>query len=183
MLGALGFARPPPSSPGPLSRQRARGGRACFARDRARGLKCLVRLSLRGHHPHPPAPSPASGRGGDSLVLRAIVQGGLSVWCACVCAVTTLIPRPLLPPAGEGEARLWGAPARPLLPDRWTAVSNPIPPDTGKGATRFDRGCNTFLPVVVMKRKNPPGVLEGFDVFGLALLDKQNAITSACGDA
>jgi len=24
-----------------------------------------LRLGLRGHHPHPPAPSPASGRGGD----------------------------------------------------------------------------------------------------------------------
>jgi len=31
---------------------------------------------------------------------------GVSAWCACVCAVTTLTPRPPLPPAGEGETRL-----------------------------------------------------------------------------
>gem|GEM_PF-3540238 len=31
--------------------------------------------------------------------------GDLSALCVGVCAVATLIPRPLLPPAGEGEER------------------------------------------------------------------------------
>ena len=31
--------------------------------------------------------------------------GGLSLLCAWICAVTTLTPRPPLPPAGEGEKR------------------------------------------------------------------------------
>jgi hypothetical protein len=63
--------------------------------------KLFVRLGLRGRHPHPPAPPPASGRGG------AAIERARSVRCcgAWVCAVTTLTPRPPLPPAGEGEQR------------------------------------------------------------------------------
>ena len=32
--------------------------------------KSFLRLGLRGHHPHPPTPSPASGRGGEARALR-----------------------------------------------------------------------------------------------------------------
>ena len=36
-------------------------------------LKSMVSLGLRGHHPHPPTPSPASGRGGEAHpCMRAI---------------------------------------------------------------------------------------------------------------
>jgi hypothetical protein len=117
--------------------------------------KLFVRLGLRGHHPHPPAPSPASGRGGAARALTRVSGefwgqrvrwriarfclcfaplapgrgeglgvrgksaqwlllrlgfcdwdwGGVSCFCAWVCAVTTLTPRLPLPPAGEGEQR------------------------------------------------------------------------------
>ena len=40
--------------------------------------------------------------------------GGLSLLCVWVCAVTTLTPRPPLPPAGEGEKRAMGD-ARPCV--------------------------------------------------------------------
>jgi hypothetical protein len=60
--------------------------------------KSIVRWGLRGHHPHPPAPSPASGRRGESRgCTRAI------------CAILTWYPRarfncfaPLAPGRGEG---------------------------------------------------------------------------------
>ena len=99
------------------------------------GRKLLVRLGLRGRHPHPPAPSPASGRGGEARLALGQSDGSdrsdrsdrsvprqaiarslglcpgprcISVLCAWVCAVTTLTPRPPLPPAGEGEKRVGG---------------------------------------------------------------------------
>ena len=61
----------------------------------------MLRVGLRGHHPHPPAPSPASGRGG------AAIERAQSVRCCSAwgCADTTLTPRPPLPAAGEGEKR------------------------------------------------------------------------------
>jgi hypothetical protein len=39
-------------------------------------LKCLVRLGLRGHHPHPPTPSPASGRGGERIINSVAPASG-----------------------------------------------------------------------------------------------------------
>jgi len=72
---------------------------------------------LRGHHPHPPAPSPASGRRGDALVCvwashtsRCRFTRSLGLWSRASgvcghCAVTTLIPRPLAPASGRrGDA-------------------------------------------------------------------------------
>ena len=38
--------------------------------------KALRRLGLRGHHPHPPAPSPASGRGGAARAWRGPLTSG-----------------------------------------------------------------------------------------------------------
>jgi len=91
----LGFARSPPSPPDPLSRQRARGG---IARVHAGDLRYFhlvtaQRLVLRGH--------------GVVRLLMVLSWGfgSLSLWCAWVCAVATLTPRPPLPPAGEGEKR------------------------------------------------------------------------------
>ena len=55
--------------------QWARGRIACVCAER----KVLRRLGLRGHHPHPPAPSPASGRGGERIfnsVASASGRGG-----------------------------------------------------------------------------------------------------------
>ena len=64
----LGVARSPPSPPGPLSRQRARGSSALARKHALCVRKVLRRLGLRAHHPHPPAPSPASGRGGERII-------------------------------------------------------------------------------------------------------------------
>jgi hypothetical protein len=66
-------------------------------------FKSMVRLGLRGHHPHPPAPSPASGRGGEMCLRASMRSVCVRCLCAWVCADTTLTPRPPLPPAGEGE--------------------------------------------------------------------------------
>jgi hypothetical protein len=43
-----------------------------FVRGRVR--KLFLRLGLRGHHPHPPAPSPASGRGGAARAFGTILR-------------------------------------------------------------------------------------------------------------
>jgi hypothetical protein len=36
----------------------------------------LLRLGLRGHHPHPPTPSPASGRGGERIINSVAPASG-----------------------------------------------------------------------------------------------------------
>ena len=59
----------------------------------------LLRLGLRGHHPHPPAPSPASGRGGERIInsLPPLAgEGGKES------------STPLLPPVGAGGKRARG---------------------------------------------------------------------------
>ena len=38
--------------------------------------KLFLRLGLRGHHPHPPAPSPASGRGGERIINSVALGSG-----------------------------------------------------------------------------------------------------------
>jgi hypothetical protein len=76
------------------------GGLAGCARDRARGRKCLVRMGLRGHHPHPPAPSPASGRGGDALVARG--RSGQFSPANRGGGFTVLLPSPRVGERGRG---------------------------------------------------------------------------------
>ena len=38
--------------------------------------KSMRRLGLRGHHPHPPTPSPASGRGGETFIKSVAPASG-----------------------------------------------------------------------------------------------------------
>ena len=83
---------------------------------------------LRGHHPHPPAPSPASGRRGDALVCvwashtsrcRFTRSLGLCPGRAVSAAIARSPPSspdPLFPPAGEGETRLGMEDASGLRP-------------------------------------------------------------------
>ena len=65
------------------------------------------------------------GRTAQRLLLGGD-WGGVSAFCAWVCAVTTLTPRPPLPPAGEGEQRARGGAPGPAGQGEQWVLSSPV---------------------------------------------------------
>ena len=100
----------------------------------------VCQYSLRGHHPHPPAPCSRQREKGrlawggwwsdrsDKSVVGTETNHTVVAWDCVPCVVRVAVaitspsvlvarsppssPGPLLPPAGEGEARLWGVVVR-----------------------------------------------------------------------